>query len=124
MFWENENSVQEIEELAARYRAEGNFVQAKSLYTCLIAMIKKQHGNDSEKLALNFYRLAETYSDEGNYQAAQTYYNRAAQIWRRAHPKDSADVRSHAQSLFRMNDIIKREDEEQEEYENLDSAAG
>ena len=86
MFWENENAIAAIEELALLHRKKGNYAKAKNLYVCLVAMIKKANGPDSARLALNFFRLGEVYADEGNYQAAETYYKRAASIWEKTHP--------------------------------------
>ncbi len=117
MFWEDENAIARIEEQAAEHRANGNFIQAKSLYTCLIAMIKKAEGPESENLALNFYRLGETYADEGNYPAAQTYYHRASQVWRRAHAAAGESGLSETHSLQRMNEIVERDDT-QGSYDN------
>ena len=85
MFWEKDDAIGEVEELAALHRKTGNLSQAKSLYTCLIAMIKKKRG-ESDELALNFYQLGEIYDAEGNEGAATTYYKRAAEIWQQLHP--------------------------------------
>lgn len=123
MFWENDDAISKVEQLAAHYKAEGNYVQAKSLYTCLIAMIKKSHGTENEKLALNFYRLAETYSDEGNYQAAQTYYYRASEIWRSVHPDTSESMLSHSQALQQINTLVSEEDLQNDQNEDQRAAS-
>lgn len=86
MFWEHENAIATVEELALAHRKRGNFAKAKNLYVCLLAMVKKSQGPESSHLALIFFRLGEVYSDEGNYQAAETYYKRAAEIWEKTHP--------------------------------------
>jgi hypothetical protein len=112
MFWEKDNAIAQIEALAAVQRKQGNFAQARSLYTCLIAMTRKSFGDKSEQLALNFYRLAEIYSDEGNYQAAQTYHHRATEIWLAAHPEQSADPRWGHRAMREMQYKVERQDEE------------
>jgi tetratricopeptide (TPR) repeat protein len=115
MFWEQDNAVPQIELLAAQHREAGNTAQAKSLYTCLIAMIKRDGGEDSEQLAVTFYRLAETYSDEGNYKAAQIYYRRAVEIWEKIHPDpDSAEALAYERALQRMQGIMEAEDEQRD----------
>jgi tetratricopeptide (TPR) repeat protein len=115
MFWEKDNAVGQTELLAAQQRDAGNTAQAKSLYTCLIAMIKRDGGDDSEQLAVTFYRLAETYSDEGNYQAAQIYFRRAAEIWEKIHPDpDSAEALAYERALERMQGIMEAEDEQRD----------
>jgi tetratricopeptide (TPR) repeat protein len=124
MFWEQDNAVGQIELLAAQQRDAGNTAQAKSLYTCLIAMIKRDGGDDSEQLAVTFYRLAETYSDEGNYQAAQIYFRRAAEIWERIHPDpDSAEALAYERALERMQGIMEAEDARRDRDHRRDQGA-
>ncbi|HEY9681506.1 MAG TPA: hypothetical protein V6C89_11240 [Drouetiella sp.] len=87
MFWEKTGAIGEVEQLAAGYRRTGHLAQARSLYTCLIAMIKQKSG-ESDELALHFYQLGEIYDEEGNRSAANTYYKRAAETWRHLHPEN------------------------------------
>jgi len=124
MFWEKKDAVGEIEELAARHRQAGNIAQAKSLYTCLIAMIKRNGGDGSEQLAVNFYRLGETYSDAGNYQAAQTYYKRATEIWEKIHPDlESPAALSYERALERLQAIMEAQDEQREKDQRAQNIA-
>ncbi len=101
MFWERSDAIGEVEELAALHRKTGNLAQAKSLYTCLIAMIKQKNG-ESDELALNFYQLGEIYDDEGNESAAKTYYKRAAETWQQLHPQSPKNPVWYKEALTRL----------------------
>ncbi|HEY9776242.1 MAG TPA: tetratricopeptide repeat protein [Planktothrix sp.] len=122
-FWNERGSVNNIGKLAAFARKRGDLAQAKSLYACLIGMIKKESGPESENLALNFFRLAETYSDEGNYQAAQTFYRRAAEIWEKTHPDRSANPIWYSKAIGEMQREAEQEDVEREEGDSKQGAA-
>jgi tetratricopeptide (TPR) repeat protein len=108
---------------AAMERMRGNLAQAKSLYACLIAMIKKESGPESEALALNFFRLAETYSDDGNYQAAQTYYRRAAEVWEKSHPNRGQSPIWYGSALGDMQRVTEQQDEQNQKRERHNGAA-
>jgi tetratricopeptide (TPR) repeat protein len=111
-FWDKQGSVEKIAHHAAMARQRGNLAQAKSLYACLIAMIKKEYGAESQELALNFFQLAETYSDESNYEAAQTFYRRAAEIWEKTHPDRGQNALWYGKTLADMQrETEHREDE-------------
>jgi len=114
-FWNRINSINNIEIQADLCRKTGNIAQAKSLYTCLIAMLNKEHGPDSDELALNFFRLAETYADGGNYEAAQTFYRRSAQIWENNHPDRRQNPMWYTNALGAMHKDSNRCDSGQRE---------
>jgi tetratricopeptide (TPR) repeat protein len=101
MFWQKSGAIGEIEQLAAGYRRTGNLAQAKSLYTCLIAMEKQKNGQ-SDVLALHFYQLGQIYDEEGNRQAANTYYKRAAETWKQVHPEDGKSPFWYREALNRL----------------------
>ena len=46
--------VAELQKMAADTQQEGNLAQAKSIYVCLIAIIKTKDGPKSDRLANNF----------------------------------------------------------------------
>jgi tetratricopeptide (TPR) repeat protein len=108
MFWENVDAIERIEELAALNRKQGNLLQAKSLYACLIAMIKQKSGPESDQLALNFYQLGEIYDDEGKRGAAKIYYKRAADIWQRLHPESDSNPFWYREALSRLGETSER----------------
>lgn len=111
MFWEKDNAIESIEQLAALNRKEGNLAQAKSLYACLIAMIKNRGGATCDELALNFFQLGEIYDDEGNQSAAKTYYKRAADIWQTTHSSSDNNPFWYREALTRLGEASARQQE-------------
>jgi tetratricopeptide (TPR) repeat protein len=122
-FWDKQGSVENIAQQAAAARQKGNLAQAKSLYACLIAMIKKESGPESQELALNFFRLAETYSDEGKYEAAQTFYRRAAEIWEKTHPDGGQNALWYGKALGDMQRETEHRDGESSKQRRQQGAA-
>jgi tetratricopeptide (TPR) repeat protein len=111
MFWEKDNAIESIEQMAAMYRKEGNLAQAKSLYACLIAMIKQRGGSSCDELALNFYQLGEIYDDEGKHSAAKTYYKRAADIWQSTHTDADDNPFWYREALTRLGEESEKQQE-------------
>jgi tetratricopeptide (TPR) repeat protein len=79
----------ELQRMAAKAQQERNYAQAKSIYVCLIAVIKQKDGPKSDRLAVNFFQLAEVYAEENNYRGAQTLYERAIEIWKQSSQPDA-----------------------------------
>jgi tetratricopeptide (TPR) repeat protein len=79
----------ELQRMAANAQKDGNYAKAKSIYVCLIAVIKRKDGPKSDRLAVNFFQLAEVYADENNYVGAQTLYERAIEIWQQSGQPDA-----------------------------------
>ena len=111
MFWQKDNAIESIEQLAATHRQAGNLAQAKSLYACLIAMIKQRGGANCDELALNFYQLGEIYDDEGNNDAARTYYKRAADVWQSTHANSDDDPFWYREALTRLGEQSEKQQE-------------
>ena len=110
MFWEKQNAISKIGKQARRYRLARNFAQAKSLYTCLIAMIKKSPEDHGDKLAANFFRLSETFRDEHNQTAAQTYMERAVETWLAQQSRDNSKVNAKEDAIKAMRELVEQED--------------
>lgn len=115
MFWEKDDAIERIEELAALNRKQGNLSQAKSLYACLIAMIKQKTGAESDQLALNFYQLGEIYDDEGKHGAAKIYYKRAADVWQRLHTESDSNPFWYREALTKLGEASERQQDSHSE---------
>jgi tetratricopeptide (TPR) repeat protein len=114
MFWEKDNAIESIEMLAAMHRRKGNLAQAKSLYACLIAMIKRRGGAKCDELALNFYQLGEIYDDESKHDAARTYYKRAADVWQSNHEGSDNNPFWYREALTRLGEESEKQQEQHE----------
>lgn len=107
--------VLELQKMAADAQKEGNLAQAKSIYVCLIAVIKTKDGPSSVRLANNFFQLAEVYGEENNYVGAQTLYERAIEIWQGSeapeaeHKIKEASKRLHILSELEMGRALREE---------------
>jgi len=123
MFWESKNAISKIGKQARQYRLSRNFAQAKSLYTCLIAMIKKSPEEHADKLAANFYRLSETFKDEHNQTAAQTYMDRAVETWLARRPYDNSDLDAKEDAIKAMRELVEKEDRISDNDESKNVAA-
>lgn len=91
--------ISKLQQMAVDAQQSGNLAQAKSIYICLIAVIKLKDGPMSDRLANNFFQLAEVYGEENNYSGAQTLYERAIEVW-----QQSADI----EAKTRINEATKR----------------
>jgi tetratricopeptide (TPR) repeat protein len=107
--------IQKLQTMAADFRKAGNKAQAKSIYICLMAVIKLKDGPKSDRLANNFFELAEVYAEENNYTGAQTLYERAIEIWQQSQDPEAktsiaeASKRLHILSELEMGRVLREE---------------
>jgi tetratricopeptide (TPR) repeat protein len=107
--------IQKLQIMAADFRKAGNNAQAKSIYICLMAVIKLKDGPKSDRLANNFFELAEVYAEENNYTGAQTLYERAIEIWQLSQDPETktriteASKRLHILSELEMGRVLREQ---------------
>ncbi len=87
--WIEDIPIESLQLMADKASRSSNFAQAKSIYVCLIARLKKKYGVESAQLAANFFKLAQVYAKQGDATAAQTLYHRATEIWQNLYPTES-----------------------------------
>ena len=120
--------ISELQQMAADAQQSGNLAQAKSIYVCLIAVIKLKDGPMSDRLANNFFQLAEVYGEENNYSGAQTLYERAIEIWQQSQDPEAkkriseASKRLHILSELEIGKALRQERKNKSSSETQDVA--
>jgi CHAT domain-containing protein/Tfp pilus assembly protein PilF len=84
---------------AARFRTEGRFAEAETLYKRALAIREKALAPDHPDVATGLNNLAALYVDQGRYAEAEPLYKRALAIWEKALGPDHPDVATGLNNL-------------------------
>lgn len=96
-----------LNNLAALYRAQGDYAKAEPLYKRALAIREKALGPDHLDVANSLNNLADLFSTQANYAKAEPLCKRALAIREKALGPDHPDV---ATSLYRLADLYRATD--------------
>ena len=97
-----------LNNLAALYKAQGDYAKAEPLHKRSLAIRQKALGPDHPSVATSLNNLAELYRTQGDYAKAEPLYNRSLVILEKALGPDHPNVAASLENLAGLYRATKR----------------